>query len=235
MATAFVLVHGAWHSSWCWNPVIEALADRGARGVAVDLPAEDPDAGLEEYAAAVVQVIDDLGGDDVVLVGHSMGGITLPAVTQHRPVAALVYVTALTTEPGRAMDELADASTFGAQWEDFAATQVTHESGGSSWPREPAIEAFYHDCVPRLADAAVDHLRVQHWRAFQQPSTLTELPAAPATYVVCTEDRVLSPAWQRDVAARRVGATVVELSSGHSPMLSKPRELVELLLRASGS
>jgi pimeloyl-ACP methyl ester carboxylesterase len=235
MATAFVLVHGAWHSSWCWSPVIEALADRGARGVAVDLPAEDPDAGLEEYARAVVAAIDALGGDDVVLVGHSMGGLTLPVVTGYRPVAALVYVTALTADPGKRMDEQADASTFGSQWEELAASQIRHESGGSSWPREPAIEAFYHDCVPALADVAVTHLRVQHWGPFQQPSPLTEVPAPPATYVVCTEDRVLSPAWQRDVAAPRVGATVVELSSGHSPMLSKPRELVELLLRASGS
>jgi pimeloyl-ACP methyl ester carboxylesterase len=230
MATAFVLVHGAWHSGWCWTPVVEALADRGAHGVAVDLPSEDPSAGLAEYTAAVVAVIDGLAAEEVVVVGHSMGGMTIPLVTMRRPVAGLIYVAALTPEPGRSMGDLIDASTFGPRWPEYREAQIAHADGSSEWRREEAIDAFYHDCVPVLADVAWGHLRVQQWKAAQDRSPLTAIPDVPARYVVTEQDRVLSPAWQRNVAAPRVTATVVTLDCGHAPMLAKPRELVDLLL-----
>lgn len=225
----FVFVHGAWHSGWCWSPVIDALADRGVEGVAVDLPTEDPDAGLADYAAIVVAAVDQLGGD-VVVVGHSMGGVTIPLVAAQRPLTGLVYVAALTTEPGRSMGDLIDVGTFGAKWPEYSAAQVADDAGGSSWLREAALDAFYHDCVPALADVATTHLRVQQWKPAQEPSPLTAQPDVPTRYVVCEQDRVLSPTWQRTVAAPRVGATIVALDCGHSPMLARPRELAELLL-----
>ena len=69
---SFSLVHGAWHAGWCWDPVRAELETRGHIVHAPDLPCEDVAAGVEEYAAAVPAA-------DVV-VGHSLGGLTIPHV-----------------------------------------------------------------------------------------------------------------------------------------------------------
>ena len=86
--TVFGLVHGAWHRGWHWHLLVAVLAARGYRSVAVDLPTEEPDAGAEEYAATVLDAL--AGEDDVVLVGHSLGGLVASVVAQLRPVRALV-------------------------------------------------------------------------------------------------------------------------------------------------
>ena len=51
--TTFALVHGAWHGAWCWERLLEPLERRGHGALAVDLPAEDLDAGLDAYADIV--------------------------------------------------------------------------------------------------------------------------------------------------------------------------------------
>src|SRR4029077_15910029 len=78
MAT-FALVHGAWHGGWCWDRLIPALEARGHHAVAVDLPTEDWSAGCAEYAAIALDAL--RGADeDVVVVGHSLAGLTIPLI-----------------------------------------------------------------------------------------------------------------------------------------------------------
>ena len=91
MAT-FVLVHGAWHGAWCWEKVITHLHHLGHQAVAVDLPGSDPAASFDDYARVVLAAAEGL--DDLVLVGHSMGGQTIPIVAAHRSVSRLVYLCA---------------------------------------------------------------------------------------------------------------------------------------------
>jgi pimeloyl-ACP methyl ester carboxylesterase len=110
----FCLVHGAWHGGWAWEPLRGELEARGHRVVAPDLPCEDPDAGAAEYAAVVRGALG--GEEDAIVVGHSLGGMTIPLV----PARTLVYLCAYIPEPGRALaDRSADA------WApDFAASTV---------------------------------------------------------------------------------------------------------------
>jgi len=93
--TTFGLVHGAWHGGWCWQYLIPELEARGHRAVAMDLPTDDPQAGAERYAAIVVRALDSFD-EDVVLVGHSLAGLTIPVVASLRPVRHLVYLCART-------------------------------------------------------------------------------------------------------------------------------------------
>ncbi|HEY5887332.1 MAG TPA: alpha/beta fold hydrolase, partial [Acidimicrobiales bacterium] len=99
MAAPFVLVHGAWHAGACWGPLVDELVGRGETAVAVDLPSEDPDATLDDYAQAVV---DGAAGFDepVIVVGHSLGGLTIPLIPSRRPVVGLVFVAAILPTPG---------------------------------------------------------------------------------------------------------------------------------------
>src|SRR6201993_1561490 len=83
---SFSLVHGAWHGGWCWDPVRAELEARGHAVHTPDMPCEDLDAGVDEYVAAVPPC-------DVV-VGHSLGGMTIPYVEArlHVFLCALVAV-----------------------------------------------------------------------------------------------------------------------------------------------
>lgn len=103
--STFVLVHGAWHGAWCWELVIPELVRHGHRVVAPDLPAEDPAATLDTYADVVCAALEGCRGDDVVVVGHSLGGATIPLVADRMPVRRLVYLCALIPCPGRSLIE----------------------------------------------------------------------------------------------------------------------------------
>ena len=89
MAT-FGLVHGAYHGSWCWNHLRTALENRGHRVLTVDLPTEIPHAGANEYTNDAIEAFaDETTG--LVVVGHSLAGLTIPLIVTRRPVSRLVY------------------------------------------------------------------------------------------------------------------------------------------------
>src|SRR6478736_2463372 len=107
----FSLVHGGQQGAWCFEPLRRELAQRGHSSIAIDLPNEDPDAGASEYADAVVDSLADVDCETIV-VGHSLGGLTIPLVAERRPVALLVFICAAIPEPGRSLADLvSDAAT----------------------------------------------------------------------------------------------------------------------------
>lgn len=232
--TTFALVHGAWHRGACWDPTAALLRDAGHHVVAPDLPCEDPAAGLAAYTATVVDALAARGDDDddVIVVGHSLGGLTIPLVADARPVRALVYVCALVPLPGASVthDLMVLEDTFAPEWGALASRQEQHDGGASSWPADAAIEAFYHDCPPDLAAHAASLLRRQTWTSSNDPCPLLGYPDVMSTAIVCTEDRVLSAASCARHASERLGASVTSLGGGHSPMLAQPEVLAGLLL-----
>ena len=235
MAT-FGLVHGAWHGAWCWDLLARELNLLGHEAVAVDLPCDDWNAGLEDNAAVVTEALDG-AGTDTVLVGHSMGGITIPIVAERRPVAHLVFLCALVPEPGRSLQETAQAGPAldRSHWDSVRRRQTVHEDGSVSWPPEAAVDAFYHDCPDDLARWAAGRLRRQVWTTTRQPCPLERWPDVPSSYVLCTEDRPIPAGWARQVARERLGVEAIELPGGHSPMLSRPRHLAEVLSALAGA
>lgn len=111
--TTFLLVPGANHGGWWYQPLVERLADAGHRGVAITLPGLDPDTEastqlitLDDHVAHAVAEFEKItssnGGREVVLVGHSYGGSIVSAVADAKPshVRALVYLDALLPEDG---------------------------------------------------------------------------------------------------------------------------------------
>jgi pimeloyl-ACP methyl ester carboxylesterase len=89
----FALVHGAFHGAWCWDRLRTELERDGHSTSAVDFPSEDPDAGAGRYADLVVEAIPK--GEDVVLVGHSLGGLTIPVAASRTPTLMTVFLCAL--------------------------------------------------------------------------------------------------------------------------------------------
>jgi len=201
--------------------------------VAPDLPSEDPDAGVAEYATVIEKALSDVAtggpddGGDVILVGHSLGGLTIPVVAEHRPVAGLIFLCAFLPNPGTPMQ--VDPDTFSPAWAELTAQQETYDDGSTSWPLEPAIQAFFHDFPYDLAAASARQLRPQSWTPANRDNPLEALPTAPAAYVLCSDDRVVNPAWSRRVARTRLGVDPIELPGGHAPMLLDPDLVADLL------
>jgi pimeloyl-ACP methyl ester carboxylesterase len=101
MAT-FALVHGSWHGAWCWERLSPLLQEAGHDVVATDLPCDDGAASFQTYADVVCDALKGCS-DDVVLVGHSLAGTTIPLVAVRRPVRHLVYLCALIPDIGRSL------------------------------------------------------------------------------------------------------------------------------------
>jgi pimeloyl-ACP methyl ester carboxylesterase len=197
---SFSLVHGAWHGGWCWDLLRSELEARGHQVHTPDLPCDDVDASVEDYAAAVPPA-------DIV-VGHSLGGMTIPRV----PARLHVFLTGLVA--GTGWD-----SVFAPG---FGEARIRDELGRSYYP-DPA-DAARELQYPRELAALARRLRRQ--APYDPPAAE---PAGSRAYIVCSRDTGIRPEWQRHLARDVLGVEPVELESGHSPMLERPTELAELL------
>jgi pimeloyl-ACP methyl ester carboxylesterase len=220
----FALIHGGGHGGWCWEQLVPELEARGHATVTPDLPFEDDTAGARAWADVVVQAIDGVApADDVVVVGHSMGGLCVPVVASLRPVQRMVFLGALVPAVGRThADYLADHPDAIV----FDASRGTPGPSGISW--EAAQHGFYADCDETVARRAFERLRPTLGVAFTEPCPIDAWPGVPSTYIVMREDRAVSPDWSRRVAAQ-IGADLVELEGSHSPFYSRPAELADVL------
>ena len=222
-------MHGAWHGAWCFDLLVAELEARGHQATAVDLPSDDRGAGAARYA----EIVDAALPRDpaLVLVGHSLGGLTIPLVGARRPVARLVFLCALIPEPRRSLvDQLQDDQTMFVPA--FVSDPGWHrdDDGSSWWEPDAAAVVFYNDCPNHLARRAAELLRKQAPTPSREPCPLQGLPTVETSYVLCREDRAIAPAWSRVAAPARLGVEAIELDGGHSPFLSRPAELADLLV-----
>jgi pimeloyl-ACP methyl ester carboxylesterase len=219
--TAFALAHGGWHGGWCWQLVQAELTARGHTSVAPDLPITDPTAGAVAYADAVLAA---LPAEEVVLVAHSLAGLIAPLVAAAAPVRRVVQLAAMLPEPGRSVDDRARAGQRMTR-RGIGRAQVVNDDGSTSFRRDGALELLYPDSRPDRAAWAIARLRRQHWRVTAEPSPVPAVVAAPTTYVLCTEDRIIDADW-----ARAAAPDLLELPGDHCPFLARPAELADLLV-----
>lgn len=221
--TTFVLVHGAFGSAAELAPVIPELEALGHRAIAVDLPCTDPAATLDDYVRTVVEAMAGVAGR-IVLVGHSAGGGTVSLVPARTRVDHVVYVTAVVPEPGRSI-----ADSAGAEVRETILS-VSRDDGNGC--RSFDMEILASLVPPEERDAYLAFLeatqRPQGWAVLEQPWPGRSLPDLPRSYVLCTEDQIIPPARQREMAAR-LGVEPIEIASEHAVFAARPRELASAL------
>ncbi len=235
---SFVLVHGAWHGAWCWEKVVPLLEAEGHRVDAVDLPGHGSNpsdvAGmtLDAYGRAVAARV-EAAGEQVVLVGHSMGGMAITQAAEHVPeqIAALVYVCAFLPAGGQSLLALADNDPEAQVLPNLEADEA---SGLCEVAMEARPMVFYGECAPDEAAAASVRLVPESLAAFAAPAQVTDERAGSVRriYVECLRDRAISIARQREMEAARPCERVLSLDTDHSPFLSRPAELAAHLLSA---
>lgn len=224
MAT-FVLVHGAFGSPTELAPVIPELETLGHRVVAVDLPCTDPAAMLDDYARTVAGAMVGIEGP-VVVVGHSAGGATIALVPGLIRVDRLVYVTAVVPVPGRSLSDVIGDQVRGT------ILAVSRDDGDGC--RSFDLQLLASFAPPENREAYLAFLeatqRAQGWAAIEQPWPGGALPDVPSSYVLCTEDKIIPPPTQHEMAAR-LGVAPIEIASDHAVFAQQPRALAALLVR----
>jgi pimeloyl-ACP methyl ester carboxylesterase len=243
----FCLVHGGFQGAWCWDLLIPHLQAQGHKAVAMDLPIDDPSATLSRYVDVVVRALPETE-KDVVVVAHSLAGAFIPLIATRYPIHRLVFLAGLIPHPGMSvLDQCYDEIDLNA----LKATsyQLPDTSKFEQLRDEPdmydpaflkinpneqseavAMEFLFHDCEPEVARWAISKLRNQRSLAHAfEVIPLEALPDLEYAYIVCSDDRTLSPAWSRYAARKRLGVEAIEIPGGHCPHLSRPAHLAEVL------
>ena len=222
-----VLVHGAWHGPWCWqflSPYLQAQA-LAVQLVALPSVGSAVPAGLAQDADHLSAVLSRIAGP-VVLCGHSYGGMVMSAAaTAGVDIRHLVYVCAYLTEAGESVESslLKAGERRPGHW------IRRLPDGRTRVDADRAAALFYNDCPEFTQSWAVAQLRPQWGQALSDPAGPALWHRHASTYVVCSEDRVLAPRIQRDIYSARA-QQVVTLASGHSPFLSQPQQLAQVLV-----
>ena len=269
---AFVFVHGAWHNAVSWRQVISFLETRGFVARALDLPGAgihakvpksygerlldlaafaaepSPNAAVtqDERTHAVVSLIDEIGGP-IVLVGHSLGGLTISAVAEAVPdrLRAVVYLTAFLLPPGmpavamRQHETMAHSllpALFLADPAVVGAFRLDPRSGDANY-RARSRTALYGDLSSSDFDRALTRLHCDEPASVARvASRITPERFGRVTrhYIRCLEDRAIPLAAQNFMIAALHGALggrtyVHSLTASHSPFYSQPEMLAQLL------
>lgn len=223
-----VLVHGAWHGSWCWERLVPHLKARGIAVRTVDLPSVSRHpvecargTGLRDDADAVRAVIDALEGP-VALCGHSYGGMVISLAASRARVSRLIYLCAFMPEPRQSLVGI--GGNRPASWIKMLDEEMTLPD------LSVAGEVFYNDCDTATREWAIAQLAPQCNAAFIAPVARPAWREIASTYIVCARDGALTPELQRTLFAPRAERSI-ELDTGHSPFLSQPAALAQALDR----
>lgn len=222
--STYALVHGVCAGAWCWDLVIPHLEDAGHRVIAMDLPGDEAEATFSDYAHAVEHALGT--ADDVVLVGHSTAGLTIPIVAARRPVRELVFLCGVIPVPGES------AAQRGVDWRviEPGEWQIDNGDGSFSISSEGFGRHVAQDADPAIVDETLPRLRPQFLKPFLVPCPLAAIPDVARRFILCTDDHIVGPDWCRREAPARLGIEPIELPGSHSPMASRPRELADVLL-----
>jgi len=239
----FVFVHGGFHAGWCFAHTIAELERLGHQGIAIDLPGHgsrlgetSTHANRREAVASVLQP-----GD--VLVGHSGGGFdaTLGADTHPDHIRHIVYLAAALPREEHSYTEAMtmrnaeDGELDGDVGEMLRYLRFAEDGAMSFAEFENAWNYFYHDCDEATARWAYDRLGPERFgETTVAPVSVPNFWAAdlPRSFILCQQDRSM-PRWLADTVAHRLGVEPLTIDSSHSPFLSRPRQLAELLCHAT--
>ena len=236
----FVLVHGAFHGAWCWEPLQAALESGGHSVRTFDLPGSGEDetsvaeVTLDAYVGRICGVLAE-EPEPVVLVAHSMGGVPMTQALRNCPdkIARAIYVAAFLPGDGQSLVDLTQLPEGEGDMVQ-AHMQVDGAPPVATLPADVIPEAFYGECTAEQAAWATERVRPQALAPFVTPVELgrdERFAAArpPRAYVVATKDRALPTALQRRLVGDNPGMDVVEIESDHSPFLSRTAELAAAL------
>lgn len=239
----FVFVHGGFHAAWCWERTMAQLKRIGHSAIAVDLPGHGARLGEESTLANRREAVAEVLQPGDVLVGHSGGGFdaTLGADSAPDLVRHIVYLAAALPREGRSYTDAMTMGSDGAQFFDTAAGDMLSylhfaDDGSMTFADiDGAGQYFYHDCDGDTLRWAFERLGPERFgETTVAPVSVPNFWAAdiPRSFIRCEQDRAY-PRWLADLVCRRLGVEPLTIDASHSPFLSRPADLAELLVHAT--
>ena len=219
-----VLVHGAWADGSSWQAVIGPLEERGLNVIAAPIPLTS----LSDDAAALKRTIARTQGP-VILAGHAYAGAVIATANDQR-VKALVYVAALAPDEGETV-----AQVFYKDESHPKAPQLAPDADGFIWmPDEGFANAFAQNATHEQLALSKAVQRPISVRSIQEPAPVPAWKSKPTWYLLAEEDRMINPKTQRFMA-ERMKATVKSLAVDHTPLLTAPGNVVDIILEAANA
>ncbi|KAL3526730.1 hypothetical protein ACH5RR_011386 [Cinchona calisaya] len=249
----FVLIHGACHGAWCWYRLVTLLRSSGYKVTALDMAASgvhpkrlEEINSYSDYAEPLMKFMADLPPDDkVILVGHSMGGITISLAMERFPqkIVVAVFITSFTPGPhlpistliqeyNKQLDSVMDAVYGFSNGEDKPPTSLIF---GPKFLSAKLYQLSPHE------DLELASFLMRPIALFDDPNLSKEIALSNENYglvrrvyVVADKDNVLKEDFQRWMIEKNPVDEVKEIhNSDHMVMLSKPRELCSCLEQIS--
>jgi pimeloyl-ACP methyl ester carboxylesterase len=236
MAETFVLVHGAWHGAWCWAAVINQLERLGDSAYAVDLPGHGMNrvdrstVTLDSYVNSVADFIERHDLKNVVLAGHSLGGLTIPGVAAKIParIKRVVWVTAMVALDNQTIIDV-EQSPLAAAIDTMPERSVAIEMMGPDF-----IDGLANDMAPPMREYMMSALCPQPIAPLLTPVKMAPYFATkiPSSYIVCENDQTPvqgAPNWHPHFSSRLRNPTLKFVKSGHEVMFTHPMECARAL------
>ena len=234
-ARTFVLIAGAWHGAWCWRKLAPLLEAQGHRVRTPELPATGADTTdasgvtLEGWARFVADAC-AAEPEPVILLGHSRGGVVISRAAELLPerMQRLVYLAAYLLPAGGSVAESArnDPESL------VPPNMVPAASGLTCSLRESVIrDALFGLCEDADLAFALAQLKPEPLKPLVTPLRVTadRFGRVPRAYIECSQDRTITLAAQRRMQASLPCDPVMTLAADHSPFLSQPVALAQLL------
>ena len=216
---AVLLVHGAWADGSSWKDVILGLEREGLRVVAAPIPLTS----LTDDAAALKRAIARTEGP-VILAGHAYAGAVIASVNDER-VKALVYIAALAPDEGETV-----AQVFYRDDKHSQSPQLAPDADGFIWmPDEGFRNAFSQHATAEQIALSTALQRPIALKCIQEPVAKPAWRSRPSWFLIAEEDRMINPKTQHFMA-ERMGATIRSLAVDHTPLLSAPQKVVDIIL-----
>lgn len=220
--STIILVHAAWADGSCWRNVILPLERRGLHVVCAPIPLTS----LTNDAAALSQVMERTSGP-VVLVGHAYSGAVIAAVRNDR-VKSLVYIAALAPDEGETV-----AKVFYLNPNSPEAPKMVPDAHGFVWlPDEAFSQAITAKASPDESKIAAALQRPIGVPCIQEPAPVPLWKSKPSWFLIAEEDRMINPKTQRFMADR-MGAKIHAYPVDHSPMISDPQVVINVITDAA--
>jgi len=217
-----VLVHGAWADGSSWQAIVGPLEEFGLNVIAAPIPLTS----LSDDAAALKRTIARTKGP-VIVAGHAYAGAVIATANDER-VKALVYVAALAPDEGETV-----AQVFYKDETHPKAPKLAPDADGFIWmPDEGFASAFAQNASTAQIALCKAVQRPIAVKSIQEPAPAPAWKSKPTWYLLAEEDRMINPKTQRFMA-ERMKATVRSFAVDHTPLLTAPEKVVEIILEAA--
>jgi pimeloyl-ACP methyl ester carboxylesterase len=219
--SSVVLVHGAWADGSSWNDIIGPLLSKGLNVLAAPISLTS----LSDDIAALDRALERTDGP-VVLGAHAYAGAVIAASTNKR-VQSLVFIAALAPDEGETVAEV-----FYREKPHPQAPQLAPDAHGFIWmPQAGFGTAFAQHASPERAALFSATQRPLAVACIQEKAPRPTWKVKPSWYLVAEEDRMINPATQRFMA-RRMGARIRSEQVDHTPLVTAPEPVIEVILDA---